>query len=80
MIYYTWTPKYINSKINFPDGSVISIIIWELPKATRERPHGYKYRLSYCTSNGATLLRYDNKLGKGDHKHYDLSPFSRTLD
>jgi hypothetical protein len=43
--------------------------IWKLPIKTLERPHGYKYRLNYCLADGTTIVRYDNKLGKGDHKH-----------
>jgi hypothetical protein len=56
-------------KIKLPDGSLVSAVIWELPESSKERPHGYKYRLNYCTVNGVTLVRYDNELGKGDHKH-----------
>jgi hypothetical protein len=61
--------NYIKEEEVFPDGSIVSIVIWKLPQPTIERPHGYKYRLNYCTANGITLIRYDNKIGKGDHKH-----------
>ena len=45
------------------------LVIWQLPAKTRERPHGLKYRL-WCGRAGATLVRYDNESGKGDHRHY----------
>lgn len=61
--------EYANRKIKLPDGSFVSVVIWELPEATDERPHGLKYRLNYCSADGATLVRYDNERGKGDHKH-----------
>ncbi len=61
--------QYANQKIRLPDGSLISVVIWQLPEPTDERPHGLKYRLNYCTADGATLIRYDNERGKGDHKH-----------
>ncbi len=50
------------------DGTIIEIVIWELPQATQERPHGLKYRL-FCGRGGKCLVRYDNESGKGDHKH-----------
>ncbi|MEW6168108.1 MAG: DUF6516 family protein [Pseudomonadota bacterium] len=51
------------------DGVVVEIVIWQLPQATADRPHGLKYRL-YCGRDGACLVRYDNEAGKGDHRHY----------
>ena len=57
------------SKANISDGSIMEIVIWQLPSITKERAHGLKYRLNYSLPNGACLIRYDNKAGKGDHKH-----------
>jgi hypothetical protein len=62
--------EYANQKIKLPDGSLVSVVIWLLPESSAERPHGYKYRLNYCTANGAIFVRYDNETGKGDHKHF----------
>lgn len=61
--------EYTNQKIRLPDGSLVSVVIWELPESTNERPHGLKYRLNYCGADGVTLVRYDNERGKGDHRH-----------
>lgn len=61
--------EYANQKIKLPDGSLISVVIWELPEPSKGRPHGFKYRLNYCTAKGITLVRFDNEQGKGDHKH-----------
>lgn len=61
--------EYANEKIKLPDGSLVSLVIWELPAPTTDRPHGFKYRLNYCTAEGITIVRYDNERGKGDHKH-----------
>ena len=58
-----------DSKISYPDGSIMEMVIWQLPGLTRERPHGFKYRLNYSLPNGKTLCRYDNETRKGDHKH-----------
>lgn len=51
-----------------PDGILLEMVIWRLPNASEDRPHGFKYRL-YAGRGGKTLVRYDNETGKGDHKH-----------
>jgi hypothetical protein len=45
------------------------MVLWQLPRATKDRPHGLKYRL-YLGQSGMTLVRYDNETGKEDHRHY----------
>lgn len=47
---------------------VVQLAIWQLPRATTDRPHGLKYRL-WCGRAGETVVRYDNEIGKGDHRH-----------
>ncbi len=47
----------------------VEMVIWALPQRTADRPHGLKYRL-YCGRPDASLVRYDNETGKGDHRHY----------
>jgi len=56
--------KYIYS-----DGAVREMVLWQLPKTTRERPHDLKYRLYYGLADGTCIVRYDNETGKGDHRH-----------
>lgn len=58
-----------HSKLIYPDGAIKEMMIWELPKATFERPHRLKYRLYYGDANGKCRVRYDNEHGKGDHRH-----------
>ena len=55
-------------KTLFPDGLIVEMVIWKLPKPTRDRSHGLKYRLFYGR-NGLRIVGYDNQSGKGDHKH-----------
>lgn len=50
------------------DGVKLELVIWQLPAATVDRPHGLKYRL-WAGRSGQSLVRYDNERGKGDHKH-----------
>lgn len=69
MVDYRVAKRYTNRRIELPDKSVVSIVVWILPTATDERPHGYKFRLNYPAADGRMLVRYDNKTGKGDHRH-----------
>ena len=50
------------------DGSVVEIVIWELPEPVPPCTHRYKFRL-YHGSAGVCHVRYDNERGKGDHRH-----------
>jgi Family of unknown function (DUF6516) len=62
----------LREKLVMPDGAIIEFVIWRLPEATSDRPHGLKYRLFYGTSTGECLVRYDNETGKGDHIHFGV--------
>ena len=50
-------------------GNTMEVKVWDLPKATEDRPHGYKYSLVYIV-DGKRVIGYDNAEGKGDHRHY----------
>ena len=50
------------------DGSIVEIVIWELPQPVPPSRHNYKYRLYYGAA-GVCRVRYDNERGKGDHRH-----------
>jgi len=57
------------SKTILDDSSIIELVLWKLPEKTKDRPHGFKYRLYFGDKNGNCIVRYDNETGKGDHKH-----------
>jgi Family of unknown function (DUF6516) len=50
------------------DGSIVEIVIWQLPVPLSPSQHQYKYRL-YFGKDGVSRVRYDNERGKGDHRH-----------
>jgi hypothetical protein len=58
----------LHEKVVRADGAIVELIGWRLPRASPDRPHGYKYRL-YFGRHGESLVRYDNETGKGDHRH-----------
>lgn len=55
-------------KAVLPDGAIIDMTIWQLPRSSSERLHSLKYSLRYGR-NGTRIVGYDNKRGKGDHKY-----------
>lgn len=58
----------LHEKLILANGGILELVIWRLPEATPERPHGLKYRL-YFGRGGKCLVRYDNETGEGDHRH-----------
>ena len=68
------------------DGSIIEVVIWQLPAPLPPSLHTFKYRL-YYGAEGASRVRYDNERGKGDHRHirdneeqYNFTTVDRLLD
>lgn len=55
-------------KAVLPDGSIVEMTIWQLPRTSAERTHGLKYSLFYGL-DGKRIVGYDNERGKGDHRH-----------
>lgn len=49
-------------------GALVERVVWVVPVPVNGCTHHFKYRL-YCGLNGATVVRYDNETGKGDHRH-----------
>lgn len=58
----------LHEKIVRDDGAIVELVIWQLPRATPDRPHALKYRL-YFGRGGKCLVDYDNETGKGNHRH-----------
>lgn len=53
-----------------PDGAVIELVVWRLPRPLPPSVHGYKYRAAYSV-DGVRVVGFDNERGKGDHCHLD---------
>jgi hypothetical protein len=56
-------------KAVWPDGSIIEMVIWQLPTPVPPATHSLKYRLRYGR-DGQRIVAYDNERGKGDHRHF----------
>lgn len=46
----------------------VEIVVWRLPRSAPGSAHRFKYRL-VLVERGRCVLRYDNEVGKGDHRH-----------
>jgi Family of unknown function (DUF6516) len=53
------------------DGSIVEVVVWQLPEPLPPCTRAYKYRLYYGTG-ADSRVRYDNERGKGDHRHLGL--------
>ena len=61
-----------------PDGSILEIVIWKVPKPVPPTEHGYKYRAVYVV-DGVRIVGFDNERGKGDHCHLDGKEWPYTF-
>lgn len=59
---------FYDKQCNPLDGSIIEMVIWQLPAPVPGSAHRFKYRLFYGWP-GQRIVGYDNERGKGDHKH-----------
>ena len=50
------------------ENAFVEMVVWRVPSPISGSAHGFKYRLALVV-NGSCVLRYDNEVGKGDHKH-----------
>jgi hypothetical protein len=51
-----------------PEGDVIELVVWRLPKPLPPCARDYKYRAVYIV-RGERVVGFDNERGKGDHQH-----------
>jgi hypothetical protein len=58
----------IRRRVGHASGGFAEIVIWRVPSPIMGSEHAFKYRLAFVYE-GVCVLRYDNELGKGDHKH-----------
>jgi hypothetical protein len=56
-------------RIVYSEHSFAELVLWKVPTSVAGSSHEFKYRLAYVV-NGVCVVRYDNEVGKGDHRHY----------
>jgi hypothetical protein len=58
----------LNERHILSDNVFADMVVWSLSSPVSKSHHSFKYRLALVVE-GNCVLRYDNELGKGDHKH-----------
>ena len=58
----------LNERHVVSENAFVEMVVWRLSSPVSGGHHGFKYRLALVV-NGRCVLRYDNEIGKGDHKH-----------
>ena len=60
--------RIVGIKLEYPEGTILEMVAWELDEPVPGSTHRYKYRF-YFGRSGTRLIGYDNERGKGDHRH-----------
>ena len=58
----------VRDRATHSDGVFSELVVWQVPVPVSGSLHSFKYRLALVV-RGACLLRYDNEVGKGNHRH-----------
>jgi len=61
--------ELVRTRITYSDAAFAELVLWQVPKPVAGSTHRFKYRLAYVVRD-VCVLRYDNEVGKGDHRHY----------
>jgi hypothetical protein len=59
---------HLNERRVIAEEAFVEMVVWRLPAPLPGSPHSFKYRLALVVK-GDCVLRFDNEVGKGDHKH-----------
>lgn len=61
--------ELVRRRIVYSSTAFAEIVLWQVRQPLPGSSHVFKYRLAYVVRGGG-VLRYDNEVGKGDHRHY----------
>jgi hypothetical protein len=61
--------QLVGTRIAYSESAFAELVLWRLQKPLKGATHAFKYRLAYVV-RGECVLRYDNEVGKGDHRHF----------
>lgn len=55
-------------RIVYAENAFAELVLWRVSTSLAGSSHAFKYRLAYVV-DGVCVVRYDNEVGKGDHRH-----------
>jgi Family of unknown function (DUF6516) len=59
----------VRTRIVYSGRAFAELVLWRVPSAVPGSTHEFKYRLAYVVDS-VCVVRYDNEVGKGDHRHF----------
>jgi hypothetical protein len=59
----------IRTRIAYAEAAFAELVLWRVPRPLAGSTRAFKYRLVYVV-DGVCVVRYDNEVGKGDHRHF----------
>ena len=62
--------ELVRTRVAFAETAFAELVLWRIPRPVAGSTHGFKYRLAYVV-DGVCVVRYDNEVGKGDHRHFN---------
>lgn len=62
--------ELLRTRIVLSEDAFAELVLWRLAKPLAGSAHEFKYRLAYVV-DGVCVMRYDNEVGKGDHRHFN---------
>ncbi len=71
--------ELVRTRITFSETSFAELALWQVPRPVAGSTHDLKYRLAYVV-DGVCVIRYDNEVGKGDHRHFDGKESAYTFE
>lgn len=60
--------QLLRRRIIYSAEAFAELVLWQMRKPVVGSAHDFTYRLAYVV-RGECVLRYDNEVGKGDHRH-----------
>ena len=62
--------ELVRTRVAFSATAFAELALWQVPGPVAGSLHEFKYRLAYVVG-GVCVVRYDNEVGKGDHRHFN---------
>ncbi|MDP2369698.1 DUF6516 family protein [Rhodoferax sp.] len=66
------------SRIVYSTHAFAELVLWRVATPVPGSAHEYKYRLAYVVDS-VCVVRYDNEVGKGDHRHVGAAENAYTF-
>ena len=70
--------ELVRTRATFSETAFAEVVLWQVRKPVAGSAHEFKYRLAYVV-DGVCVVRYDNEVGKGDHRHFNGREIAYTF-